>query len=113
MTPGAGSVDVFADSLGGLLSTAGGGVLLYLNFDVPSTTAAPSSAEFSVTGASLGFNLPDPNSSAEPDLSDARTSITIRTQGTGTPVSEPAGLALGALALALAVMPRRRRQRPD
>ncbi len=110
VTPGAGSVDVYADSLGGLLSTAGGGVLLYLNFDVPSTTAAPSSAEFSVTAASLGFNLPDPNSSADPDLSDARTSITIREPGTNIP--EPSGLALGALALALAVMPRRRRQRP-
>lgn len=109
--PGAGTLDVFGESLGGLISTAGGGVLLYLNFDVPSTTAAPSSAEFTLSAGTLGFNLPDPDSSADPDLTDGRTSITIRTQG-GTRVPEPAGLALGALALALAVMPRRRRQRP-
>lgn len=112
VTPGAGTLDVFGESIGGLISSAGGGLLLYLNFDVPSTTAAPSSAEFSLSAATLGFNLPDPNSSADPDLSDARTSITIRTQGTGTPVTEPAGFALGVLALALAAMPRRRRQRP-
>lgn len=110
--PGVGTLDVFADSLEGLISAAGGGLLLALNFEVPSSALAPFTTEFSLNAAALGFNRPpDPNTSWDPDLSNARASTTIRTQGGGL-VPEPAGLALGALAFALAVMPRRRRPRP-
>ncbi len=107
VTPSIGLIDVFAESLEGLKSSTGSGVLLYLLFDVPSTATAPDTADFIVGDSLLGFNLADPNSSAVPDVSDARVTVTIRT--TGNPVPEPAGIALGVLALALAAGARRRR----
>lgn len=107
VTPSVGLIDVFAESLEGLKSTTGSGVLLYLLFDVPSTASAPGTADFIVGDTLLGFNLADPDSSAVPDVSDARATVSIRT--TGNPVPEPAGIALGALALALAAGARRRR----
>ncbi len=70
---------------------------------------AEGSAEVALTSGDLGFNLPDPASSAIADVSDARAEIRI-TDGT-VRVPEPGSLALLGVAMAAAGYAASRRRR--